>query len=328
MFRVYLLLVVVTLISGLTPIAAHMATSELPPLTLAPLRFGIAGLLLAVSRSALGLPWPDWRAHFKTFILLGAICVPVNQVCYLTGIKLANATHAGIAYALVPVMVFWMSIFIGTTQVNARMLMATTLASLGAGLVVLNSKSASASLMGTGSATLFIGDLLLLGAAGSWSLFAILSQPLVRQFGAIPTLATVFLIGSVLHTPLIVVDALWFGLKEFDWTSVTWRGAAGFTYITLLTAYLNYFLWYVIVARFDVTRSTVVTNSNFLVTVLVEAAVLGQSISAWVAAGSAALFTGIALAGTKTTSTIPPRPSETIEPAPSTSVMPKKSRAN
>src|SRR3989304_1751835 len=49
MRNVYLLLVATTLIAGLTPIAARMATAELPALTLAFFRFGSAGGLLVLS---------------------------------------------------------------------------------------------------------------------------------------------------------------------------------------------------------------------------------------------------------------------------------------
>ena len=77
---------------------------------------------------------------------------------------------------------------------------------------------------------------------------------------------------------------------------MTWRGWTGFGFITVVTAYTNYILWYLVTARYDVTRSSVVTNAHFLITVLVEAAWFQQRLSAWVAVGSALLLLGIVLA--------------------------------
>ncbi|MEK6675905.1 MAG: DMT family transporter [Planctomycetota bacterium] len=294
MAKIVLLLVVVTLISGLTPIAARLATHELPPLTLAVARFGTAGCLLAATVRIMGLRLAPFLGNWTTFLFLGLLCVPVNQVAYLFGLRMANASHAGIAYALVPVMVFWISLALGRVRLTGRMVVASTLASLGAIVVVLvtspsNSQTDKQPAMG------FAGDLLLLTAALSWSCFAIFSQPVVRRFGAIQTLATVFLVGTALHVPLAILDYFYFDLSEFRFATVTWRGLVGFAFITFITAYTNYLLWYLVVARFDVTRSTVVTNMNFLVTVLLESYWFGQALSGWVAAGSAILVTGIVM---------------------------------
>ena len=116
MWRVYLLLLIVTLIAGVTPIAARMATHELPPLSIPLVRFGTAGVLLALTVKALRLGRPIPRSHWPLFIGLGLLCVPVNQVGFLIGIKKANASHAGIAYALVPVLVYWISVSLGRSS--------------------------------------------------------------------------------------------------------------------------------------------------------------------------------------------------------------------
>jgi len=294
MWRVYLLLVVVTVISGLTPVAARLAAAELPPLTIPFFRFGSAGLLLLLTMKLLRLPWMIPRSQWPIFLGLGAICVPLNQTGFLFGIRLANASHAGITYALVPVIVFWISLALRRTHLSGRMILASTLASAGAVVVVLATGE-----MATGpqvGLSVLSGDGLLLTAAASWSLFAVVSQPLVRTYGAIHTLTAVFLAGALLHVPFVIVDYLYFDLGRFDVSAVTWRAVVGFTYITLITAYTNYLLWYLVVARFDVTRSAVITNSSFLITVLAEAAWFGQRLNGWIAAGSLVLFAGIALA--------------------------------
>jgi drug/metabolite transporter (DMT)-like permease len=95
---------------------------------------------------------------------------------------------------------------------------------------------------------------------------------------------------------LVAADALWFDLSTFQLSGVTWRGWAGFAFITLVTAYLNYLLWYLVTARYDVTRSSVVTNTHFLITVIIEASWFHQQLSGWVAVGSALLLLGIVLA--------------------------------
>jgi drug/metabolite transporter (DMT)-like permease len=298
MRNVYLLLAATTLIAGLTPIAARMATAELPPLTLAFFRFGAAGVLLVLTAKALGLRWSITPANRRLIIGLGVLCVPINQFGFLVGIKLANASHAAIAYALVPVLVYWISLLLGRTPLTLRMGLASAIAFAGAAVVDLSTTQAISRPASFGLGV-FVGDLLLLSAALSWSLFAVLSQPLVKELGAVQTLTSVFLIGTLWQIPLVAADALWFDLSTFQLASVTWQGWAGFAFITLVTAYLNYLLWYLVTARYDITRSSVVTNTHFLITVIIEASWFQQRLSGWVAVGSALLLLGIILATSK-----------------------------
>ena len=298
MWKVYALLAAVTVIAGLTPTAAKMATDEFPPLTIPVVRFGSAGILLLLTGRLLGPRRGVARSQWSLLILIGVLCVPVNQIGYLYGAKKASATHAGIAYALVPVLVFWISLFMRRAELSVRLGVASLLAFVGAAVIVLSTGRITAGAAGA-SADFAVGDVLLLSAALSWSLFAVLSQPLVRALGAVRTLSLVFLIGTAWQIPLAAADWLWFELSTFEVSQVTWRGVAGFAFITLVTAYLNYLLWYVVTARYDITRSSVITNAHFLVTVLIEAFFFGQVLSWWVVVGSVVLLAGIVLVSSR-----------------------------
>ncbi len=295
MGRVYVLLLMVTVIAGLTPVAALWATSELPPLSIPLVRFGTAGALLAATARLLRLGRPIPRKCWPMLIALGVLCVPVNQVGFLIGIRKANASHAGIAYALVPVLVYWISLLLRRTTLTLRITVASALAFAGAATVDWSTATPAAD--GVSASTSFlVGDVLLFTAALSWSMFVVLSQPLVRELGAVLTLSWVFLLGTLWQTPLVLIDWRWFELASFDPSQVSWRGWAGLAFITLVTAYVNYLLWYLVVARFDVTRSAVITNAHFLMTVLVESALYDRRVSGWVFVGSGILLVGIVLA--------------------------------
>ena len=290
MARIALLLTAVTLIAGITPIAARMATSEIPPMLIPLVRFGTAGMLLALTVKWLRLWKRVDRQHWTLLASLGFLCVPVNQVGYLGGIKRSTASHAGIAYALVPVLIYWISVGLRRARLSWRLAIASVLAFVGAALV----SQATTSTQNSAKAT-FLGDALLLSAASSWSLFVVLSQPLVKELGAVLTLCLVFLLGTVFHLPVAAGESIWLA-NGFSLASVTWKGWVGLAYLTLITAYLNFLLWYVVTSRYDVTRSAVVTNAHFIVTVLVEYALFGLFIG-WIALiGAALLLTGIALA--------------------------------
>ena len=294
MARIAILLLSVTLIAGLTPVAARMATAEIPPLLIPLVRFGTAGLLLAITAKWLRLWRPVARRHWPMLAALGFLCVPINQLGYLVGIKKANASHAGIAYALAPVLVFWISVALRRASLSWRLGIASVLAFAGATLVDL-ATSGPKPIAGRLPQTMLVGDALLLSAVLSWSLFVVLSQPLVKELGAVTTLCLVFLVGTLWHIPVAAVDWMWLQ-KDFSISAITWQGWAGLAYLTFITAYLNYLLWYVVTARYDLTRSAVVTNAHFLVTVALEAVLFDQGVGKIAIVGSALLLSGIVLA--------------------------------
>ena len=57
-------------------------------------------------------------------------------------------------------------------------------------------------------------------------------------------------------------------MRSFDRAQVTWRGLFGFGFITLITAYTNYLLRYLVISRHDVTRSSIAVTASFLITVI------------------------------------------------------------
>ena len=277
-----------TVIGGLTPVFGKLAVNELPWMSFAWMRFGTAGVLLAVTARLLGKRLPLTGRNLAAFVGLGALCVPINQAGFLLGLKLAGASHAGIFYALNPILVFAGALLLGQARFRADILIASLLAIGGAVAVTLSANPSSTSPVG---GSMVPGDLLLLLAVASWSAFSVLSRPLIRRYGAIETLCTVFLLGALLHTPLALRD-----IARFDPSAVTARGWIGAAYLTLVTSYINYMLWYWVIARHDITRVAVVTNCHFLVTVSVSTVVLHEPVGALFAIGCVLMLCGVMLA--------------------------------
>lgn len=282
---VYVLLVIITMIAGLTPIGARMATSELPVFTLAWFRFGTAGALLWLTLRARGQRLPFTRRDVPRLLLLAVLCVPINQAGFLGGVKLANASHAGLFYALGPVLVFWGSVLTKATRYSHLMLAAAALAFAGAATVAL-----PALVIPEHGRSMLAGDGLLLLAIASWSTFVVVSKPMIARHRPLPTLTGVFLLGTLLHTPLVFID-----LHTLNLPDVTWHGATGFAFITLVTSYVNYLLIYFVLSRYDATRAMIVTNGNFIVTVLVEHFAFDEPVTSYFFVGATLITLAILL---------------------------------
>ncbi|MCG8403837.1 MAG: DMT family transporter [Phycisphaerales bacterium] len=286
MIRVFCLLALITMIAGVTPIAARMALDGFPPMTMAWFRFGSAGFLLWLTLRCRKKRLDFRREDLPMLIGLALICVPINQYGFLVGIKKANASHAGLFYALAPVLVFWISLLFRKTTYNHLMLVAALLAAAGAGCVIWPSFRLGCAWTG---GTL-VGDLLLLLAIVSWALFVVLSKPLISRFGALKTLTAVFLLGTLLHTPFVCFD-----LHQLDIRAARWTAWAGFAYITGVTCYVNYLLIYLVLARYEATRAMIVVNGSFLITVFVEWLAFREPLTRYFFYGTVLILVAISL---------------------------------
>lgn len=288
MRRTAIYLILMVLIGGATPIAGRMAVREFPPLTAAWFRFGIAGILLWLTLRARGQRLPFTRKDLPTLLGLALLCVPINQAGYLGGLKLSNASHAALFYALNPVMVFWLSLMLGRNTFQPVMLVAAFLAFLGAACVLWPNLSWSAP--GGSTKTMLLGDLLLLSAAMSWSMYIVASKKALGTFGPLPTLTAVFLLGALLQTPLGL-----YSLGDLDWSALTLRGVGGFAFITVVSSFLGYLMTYAVLSRHDATRAMIFVNAQFLVTILFEWILFRDPLSAPFIVGSFLIFAAIVL---------------------------------
>jgi len=308
MLRLAALLGTITLISGLTPIAARLAVEEFPPLTAAWLRFGIAGILLWITLRLRGRGLSFVRHELRILIPLAILCVPVNQLGYLVGIKLANASHAGLLYALTPVVVFWIALAARETTYSRLMLLAALMAAAGAACVIWPSQGTVG--RSTSATWMLLGDLLLLLAVCSWSAFAVLSKPLLLRYGSMSTLTAVFLLGTLLQTPLAFID-----VDQLDISRITWRGLTGFGFITLITGFINFLLTYLVLARFEATRAMIVINGNFIITIVTEYALYGEPLTPGLVPGSALIVAAILIDWLRKTQSGPEAHGEPLNPA-------------
>jgi drug/metabolite transporter (DMT)-like permease len=293
MWRIAFLLAVITVIGGVTPIGARVIVAQAPPLTVAWFRFGLAGLLLWATVRARGRRLRLERGNLRPLLLLGLVCVPINQLGFLVGIQLANGSHASVFYGLVPVMVYWLAVARKQMAPSRTMLIAAILAFAGVAAVV----RPSLGVVGAGGRSYVAGDLFLLLAATSWGVFVTYSRPYIQRFGALRTLAAVFLLGAAAHTPVMIAgELLW---ESTDISAITGDGLLGFAWITLMTSYLNYLLIYIVVARHNATRAMIVANAGVLITVGIEWRFFNEPLTGWFFAGMGLMFGAIGLDGVR-----------------------------
>ena len=176
-------MIVHSALSAGTYLAGKRALAELSPVDVAIARFALAALVHA------GVLW-RLRVRFERRDLpgiaaLGGLPVPVNQLLFLGGLALSTPGHAALFYAMTPIFVFLVERLRGRERGSPRKVTGIAVAFAGTVVVL----SARGVLGVAGARDVLVGDLLLLGAVVTWSLYAVGGKAYAARYGGLAAAA-------------------------------------------------------------------------------------------------------------------------------------------
>ena len=278
-----MLLVFITLAATFTPIFAKLSIAEISPLTFGFFRFGLAAILFFITLKLRKQNLKFEKKDYPRLILLSLLCIPLNQFFFLSGIKLSFASHSGIIYSLNPVYAYVIAVVLRYEKFYYRKLFAILLTVVGIFFIFYEGFLSSSI-----SGEVLKGDILLLFAVLTFSMYLTIGKKTIDKYGALKTSTFVFLTGSVFYIPLFIYD-----LPNFTLEHLTYKGIIGFIYLSIVVAYLAYFVWYYALRSIAVSKLTTLSNISPLLTVLFSIIFLGEHISLYFIIGSAITLIGV-----------------------------------
>ena len=289
-YGAYGFLAAMVLIGSSTATAAKLAVHDLPVGLLPIVRFGVAGLALLPVVVGRGALTRLFREDLGRMLLAAALCVPVNQAFFLNGTKLAPTTHVGLIYALCPLIVLGMAVGLRQERrVPGRL--AGIAASVAGVLVIAVGNLLSGQSQGPGP---LLGDALLLGAVASWAGYLTVNKPLVARHGALPVLASTFLIGTILDLP---IAALSIGSWPRLMASAPASAWLGLFYLALVVSVCGLACQNQALRRLDASQVAAVGNAAPILTVIWGVWLLGEPFTPTLLLGGTLTLIGILWSG-------------------------------
>lgn len=284
-----------TFVAGLTPVAAKYIVAEVSPISLGFFRFGIATLLLILFFKIKGISFRIDRKDIWFFALLGALCIPINQFCFLIGIKLSTSSNSGVMYAITPMIAYLLSIRMKKEKFGYKKMLTISLTILGIIIIFWESLMQSISQQ----SNLFLGNILLFFAVSSWAFYVTLSTKMIEKYGALKTSTIAFTFGSILFIPGFLLDAHNFTLQR-----LTFWGLAGFIYLTVFVAFLGYFIYNYSAKLIKISTLTTLTNTSPILTIILSYFLLKETFSVYFIIGAIITLAGVFLTQRTDRSTI------------------------
>lgn len=264
--------------------AGKLGVGAVPPIELSAIRFGAAGLImLAIARAtgaSLGL------ARWKLLLVAAFFGIFAYNALVFVGLTLGPASDGAVLVpTLNPVLTVFLATFLGE-RLTRNKVAGIACATIGAFIVVVSAQSGTAV-----SSQRLLGDLLMLGGAACWSVYATLGTITTRTGSPLGVTAVASLAGAAMLFP--------FGFLEQGYRDVpTWPAGAWLDigYLVVFATIVGFVLFYWAVRRFGAGLASMV---SYLVPVfaLVQAVlVLGEHPTPVEIVGGGVILLGVRLA--------------------------------
>lgn len=170
------------------------------------------------------------RSDFPRLVVSGFLGVSLNQIMFFTGLNLTTPVDAAIINSINPILVLIFAGFILKDSINITRLSGIILGATGALILIIFGNPLS---LGEGHLS---GNLFIIINTASWSLYLVISKPLMVKYNPLVLMRWIFTFGLIGVFPFTINDALEINFSTF--LPSTWFAII---YIVLGTTFLAYF---------------------------------------------------------------------------------------
>jgi drug/metabolite transporter (DMT)-like permease len=279
------LVVILGVTWGLAFVAIRTADFQLSPINLTLLRWLIASAGFIALAPFFGRPkHPVQKHHIPRILAVSLASVTGYHLSLNYAETIVSAGLAGLLISLGPIFVVVLSGLFLKEKIGKRLALALAAAMTGAIVLSLNAGLSFQEIT---------GPLAVVFSAFMYSVFAVGSKPLVREYGALPTAIWIALIGTVFTLPLISMN---FITQIQTLSTITWLSVI---YLALLSTVLANVILYLLIGNRSVSRLSIQLYIVPLVSLVGGIVLLGEGVTVLTVLGAILMFTGVALATRK-----------------------------
>jgi drug/metabolite transporter (DMT)-like permease len=269
---------------GASVVAVRFAVREVPPVSLAVLRFGqgfllLAGAMLALAPDRLRVP----RRRLPLLALLGAVFFAAFPVTFNTGLRYTEASRGALMLATMPI---WSALLgrLAGEGLGGRQLLGVGLSVLGIGLAFAEPG------WGQGGTAALLGDGLLLLTGLLGAVYGLLAKRALARDGPATVTAYAMLFGTLLLLPWALVEGPVPAIGRLHG-----RILAVVVFVGVPGGAVAFLLWTWALSRLTPTRVAVYVNLNPMVAAVLGVLLLAERRSGLFLLGFAAVVGGVLL---------------------------------
>jgi len=277
---------IAALLFGASVVAVRVAVRDVPPMTLAILRFGQGGLLLLLfllirRRDLLRIRWAD----VPYLLLLGAVFFTVFPVTFNMSLRLTEASRGALMLATMPLWSVLLARAAKKERLSARQMCGVFLTFAGVAAAL-----AERGLNLGGSRMALAGDGLMLITALCGAVYGVLAKKMLARYRALTVTAYAMIFGT-----LLLVPAAFFENPSPAMARMGGQTLMLILFLGIFGGAVGYLLWTFALTRLTPTQVAVYVNLNPMVATLLGATLLAERLTGTFVAGFLAVLAGVLL---------------------------------
>src|SRR5256884_4235471 len=289
-WTVYSELVLTMFLWGLAWPVGRLLATDLPPVSIAALRYAIVVPVLFGILKIKGQPIRLERKWIANLVIMGLFSTTLYQVFFLYGVRYAAASDDSLVIGIGPVLIAIMASFV----LNERLTKTKGLGFISglAGIGVISLLSPNNDVLNRP-----LGISLVFGGAIAYAIYTVTLRRFVAANRAdnsvsapssLAILAWISLFGWLFLIPLSLLEAPW----TYSWSPPSWLGIL---YLALLSTVVGYFFYVVGVSKIGAGRAAIFGNLVPVFGVITSVLLLKENLSPWHGVSFALILTGVVL---------------------------------
>ncbi len=148
------------------------------------------------------------KKHWGRLILCALTGIAVNQLMFIKGLSLTSSIHASLLLLTTPILITIIAAVVLKEKITPSKVIGLALGITGAFILILNKQN------GNEAKNMWVGDVLVLLNAISYTCYFILVKPLMKEYRPIVILRIIFTIGFVMMIPFC-----WGEFNAIEWNT-------------------------------------------------------------------------------------------------------------
>lgn len=271
---------------GASVVATRIVAPEVPPITLAALRFGPGGFILMLGLLAVA---PGWlyvaRRDLPLLLALAAVQFAAFPVLLNVGLRLTTASRGALMLATMPL---WSAVLAWAAREerpDVRRMAGIALTILGAGLVL-----TERGLTWEGTPSAMLGDGVMLAAALCAAVYSVVAPRALARYTAATVTAYTMALGALWLLPGVFVERGWDAARSLDAPTIVL-----ILFLALLGGVLGYLCVTYALTHLTPTQTTIYVNLNPVVAAALAGLLLGETLTVAFGIGMISVICGVLL---------------------------------
>lgn len=250
---------------GVSFVSIKVAVTEIPPVTMALLRFMIASVILGVMLKKVEPKKRIEKADLPKMLAGGILGITLYFYFENTGVKLTTAANASLIVMVVPVLTIVLDMVFFRTRLSGLKLLGIVIAVVGSYLSVTGNGQLEL------DASSFKGNILIICSMLAWALYTLVNKSLQGKYSGLFLTAWQTILGTLCLLPLSLLE-----YREWQWFSLIafWN----VLFLALFCSVLCYLFYVYALKYLDVAATTLYLNLIPVVGVVSGYFILNESV--------------------------------------------------